>query len=822
MDHLKVNPPALALPEVPYLHDDRFVYDGLGLANFPERLGFDYLEPPGENHDWERSSFLQSWLYFGTLAEIFDIYRIPFDISDFTKVTDGRKSTVYSGLLTEYLAAWVVREKTETVDRCDLNHPRELFSEPFCAHADSQKAALRFRRIHEALQNVCFVLKRLDSKSKYVVEAVWDSIVVLGTTLQNTARCLFDYTSGPAIGVEFRWSLPFNRIPCRALSQCFDNGLWYPRERRIVAELMDANPAALFVLAQMDRRQEATRHRACNSELCHAFQIDEATYVTQHTEDCDRSTCHSVGFDPAEHPYRITETAYKSWLPQVPTKFRSLPVWTFREENINVVRVSLASADSAALLQLDPKQGRIFVAISHVWADGLGNPRENKLPSCQLSRLQGLVDELFDEALRPVPFWIDTLCIPLEKAARMKEIGRMEHVYKSCSKVLVLDADLQRVSSEDMTWVEKSARIICSSWSRRLWTLQEGGVQSRVEYRLADNCCRGFDIQLSNRTLDLSTTHPTVPDDHYLHSILPFRRAADADAVIINGDMAVRALNPMWENFDGYFTDINRHALVGPSGAMILGRHMRSIMFRTCSKLEDGSLVFSSIAHFTAGATGALVHVPPDQRYKKVFESLSWIPSGIIFLDQRRYDEDGSRWIPRSLLSQSSQACRPVFRYEPQKVSSRNFGTGDIPGVAYREKEGLRTKLNGFDLLPRPMTLPAKFRVVLHSTWYSAFVHRAGSTEPVSVTGDLAIIPEHYIKYTPSSCYAVVVTVASRKERKTRDKYLHPLTGLKARYEALVELRRLLDPGDADNASPLVGNEPCPLVSSTNGLWLIG
>ena len=50
MDHFKVNPPALVLPDVPDLHDDRFVYDGLGLARIPEA--------PGEIYEWERLNFL--------------------------------------------------------------------------------------------------------------------------------------------------------------------------------------------------------------------------------------------------------------------------------------------------------------------------------------------------------------------------------------------------------------------------------------------------------------------------------------------------------------------------------------------------------------------------------------------------------------------------------------------------------------------------------------------------------------------------------------------------------------------------------------------
>ncbi len=51
-----------------------------------------------------------------------------------------------------------------------------------------------------------------------------------------------------------------------------------------------------------------------------------------------------------------------------------------------------------------PVAGWNLVAISHVWADGLGNNQANKLPICQLERLQGLVNSLYNKEYHPVPF----------------------------------------------------------------------------------------------------------------------------------------------------------------------------------------------------------------------------------------------------------------------------------------------------------------------------------------------------------------------------------------------------------------------------------
>jgi hypothetical protein len=76
-----------------------------------------------------------------------------------------------------------------------------------------------------------------------------------------------------------------------------------------------------------------------------------------------------------------------------------------------------------------------YIAISHVWSDGLRNPRINALPRCQILRLRDLVanlprmraantDETADTNVQDnisVPqrqhllIWIDTLCVPLER-----------------------------------------------------------------------------------------------------------------------------------------------------------------------------------------------------------------------------------------------------------------------------------------------------------------------------------------------------------------------------------------------------------------------
>lgn len=54
-----------------------------------------------------------------------------------------------------------------------------------------------------------------------------------------------------------------------------------------------------------------------------------------------------------------------------------------------------------------------YVAVSHVWSDGKGNPHRNYLPLCQLLHLQTRVNALYPPKEEPTPFWMDTICVPV-------------------------------------------------------------------------------------------------------------------------------------------------------------------------------------------------------------------------------------------------------------------------------------------------------------------------------------------------------------------------------------------------------------------------
>lgn len=129
-----------------------------------------------------------------------------------------------------------------------------------------------------------------------------------------------------------------------------------------------------------------------------------------------------------------------------------------------------------------------YVAISHLWFHGLGNENYNWLPQCQFIHLVQAIntiqsDTTGDEVVMgsskstamTALFWIDTICVPRadeDVKFRHMALAQMAATYKESTVVLVLDAELYHTSRR--TSVEAIIRLLCSSWMRRLWTLQEG------------------------------------------------------------------------------------------------------------------------------------------------------------------------------------------------------------------------------------------------------------------------------------------------------------------------------------------------------------
>jgi hypothetical protein len=176
-----------------------------------------------------------------------------------------------------------------------------------------------------------------------------------------------------------------------------------------------------------------------------------------------------------------------------------------------------------------------YVAISHVWSDGQRNNEGNWLTECMFIRIQNLVNALYGSADFPVPFWMDTLCIPkgsMFDAVKQLALALMANICRAADKVLVcdgkvkdiykskelwrgpesiyrkegvlalsgdivLDSSLQAVSCDDMSWIGMNMRIGYCPWSTLVWTLQEGRLAREVYFQFKNKPILLADLQQS-------------------------------------------------------------------------------------------------------------------------------------------------------------------------------------------------------------------------------------------------------------------------------------------------------------------------------------
>lgn len=216
-------------------------------------------------------------------------------------------------------------------------------------------------------------------------------------------------------------------------------------------------PEKLYFVAQLDPPTPLENHRGCEEHRCLRKQLDWLTYETKHAHDgCE---CPHIAASQPEMFSILKSNAFP------------LVLWS-SDSQMKVV----SSEDYPD-----------YVAISHVWSDRLGNTRANSLPQCQLERLNAIVSDLFEDKETAVPFWIDTICCPKEpKESHDLAIIAMRKTYTDAKKVLVLDAYLERTEWRPLSLMESLLRIICSPWTRRLWTFQEGVLARMLFFQFAD------------------------------------------------------------------------------------------------------------------------------------------------------------------------------------------------------------------------------------------------------------------------------------------------------------------------------------------------
>ena len=396
MDHLPaISNAQFSLPIVPFLVQDWCCYDGQGLQDFDKRAGFDFKDKAQD--DAQASSFFQAWLYFGTLTEILAVHDVPVQYDDFCKIQDGSR-LLTTRHLPDYLAAWVANaaRKSPLV----LENRIELHW--YSAGNDQKVAAGKFAEaLYNVLSKACDLVRQLSPHQNSILAAVWDATIVLLWTLE-TATSRSYRASNVAAGFASSYLSPILGLPSRLLprllhpstplaledsttatqDQTLQNIKWCPKEQHALMTIFDSTLPVLMCCLMLRSNQDERLHSQCSIKKCLAYQVEDSQYVTEHV--LPGCPCHFVD---AGNVYsgRALSTSKISRLAEMPKK---VPAITYSDARLRIAPIIPVKTDIAKQVAAYAGGSTKYVAFSHVWAQGRGNPYRNALPHCQLENLQ--------------------------------------------------------------------------------------------------------------------------------------------------------------------------------------------------------------------------------------------------------------------------------------------------------------------------------------------------------------------------------------------------------------------------------------------------
>ncbi|KAK3324453.1 hypothetical protein B0T19DRAFT_477349 [Cercophora scortea] len=455
------------------------------------------------------------------------------------------------------------------------------------------------------------------------------------------------------------------------------------------------NLQTLHYLSYLDRFVPGRDHGACTEASCQAAQIDNATYKLSHAiPGCE---CKEFVVDIESIKRILLETD-------------TFPVLIFDPDKTDLV-----------VRKFEP--GVEYIAISHVWADGLGNPHANTLHTCEIERLRTLLKpvedhhaEIHPDEPRPVyHLWIDTLCCPvgrLEPVCNKISLNRMKAVYEKAAHVLVLDLALTGHAAEGLHPATILLRIFATSmWMRRLWTLQEG-VLARSLY-----------VQFKDKPI-----HVKSSIDELAKTIIDFRYWA------IHSDILRE-----WNRFEDLRTIVFASDTAKPTAPNSHPTHklyqaiQAAVDYRSVSVASDEAVCISTL--LDRGLKRVLnVELPEEnvteihptdrtkdklprswlerdkqraaERMRIVWEEIAkaddGIPARMVFLVDTPLPQPGWGWAPESLLGYGDSAFNTPYKTLEYVDWPTGLDKSTVPnGVP--TGHGLRVDLPGLTLEARPL-----------------------------------------------------------------------------------------------------------------------
>jgi hypothetical protein len=564
MDHLPIPVTSHKHVSVPDLDGEEYDYNGF--HDFPLRHG--WSDERISQAAWdpqsrlEAAKLIQTWLFFGLLGEGFGVHvpRQHFSHTD----SQGRK-WITTAKLPEYVKTW--------------NHR----SQP---RAGRQKLAER----DYLSQCIGAVVSIFQGKHQYSLQDIVGpeielSIIILIGTLDWCRVRIYGPHDSQTDAQPSLIEHMGDRTRKLLTPKLVENG-WCPnligRLNRMVGF------SGMYYATLLGPVWKKNDHHLCRKDTCRAEIVDETKYKTKHaTDDCE---CSHIGPNPVSLSAIIDRG--------------SIPLLSMDEQVLQ-------------MMVIPSRPDTSYVAISHVWSDGLGNPENNTLPQCQIQLLRKRINEIQPPNLgaqMPRYFWIDSLCVPLRPhSARIDAIKTMHRVYKNASCVLVLDAELIH-SSSLCNPEEIYMRMILCTWFRRLWTLQEGASAKSLFIQFKE---RSVDINaLSDATYRLFDIHDEIA--YRSHSIL---------------------IQP-WLIFNQPSHSAIQFSVV-----------MQCLQGRSTSKPADEPICVATLLGMDVKT---LAEEHDEKRMAKFWSLRMKVPFSLVFINGPRLKVDGYRWALSTFLQRKN------------------------------------------------------------------------------------------------------------------------------------------------------------------------
>lgn len=632
MEHLprRADQEKSIFPAIPYLCQEK--YDGGPFLDYPRRIGLPNLQhtmrfqqvptlgfanqqlltttPPAK-----LKPFLQNWLFFGLLHEVLgDLYRHE----DFiTTSPDGEIETsiITTADLVSRLGKW---EAKVAQDQGSLmvvyEHIARCLSLTYaCLLAVKDSAIDDLLKFH--LASVAELMGYAASKACNVA---W-------TDTDDPGRFLLPINWGWTISDHFRKSVLLEQSTC-----C-------PSQMQMLLHNFGSLQALGFIASCFYEDNVRTYHASCDEYSCRAGDSRTSGQVTRHVSDsCECEFLHA-------DERKLVDCLEKDCLPLLRLS---------KQSNLDEMSIEIVpSTDSTS-----------YVALSHVWADGLGNHTATALPHCQLSRLKALIDNLRHEYsdTPEMLLWCDTLCCPVASPkGKILALKQMFRTYDNASVVLVLDRGLVTNRVGGMSDDEACIRIATSRWMTRLWTLQEGALPAR------------------RNKLWFQFTEKAFPGQELYEHLGKVKKT----------DIRLRGVvdSVIWR-FNTFMTlfGVQRNESQGAQFVNV----MLGLTYRSVTVPSDEPLIIATLLAFDLSKI--LESELVEERMKVFWGIMGTPPSGIdkhlLFHIAPKLNERGFRWALRSVLSVDRDSA-PRNNVEP-----KNQGVLATSGNA----KGLVVELAGF------------------------------------------------------------------------------------------------------------------------------